>query len=69
MEPRFHYRFHNSQPFLSILSQINLAQAAHPIPWRCTLILFSHLRLLIASFLFPSGLLTQNSHYARPPPP
>ena len=67
-QPKVHHRVHKSPQLHPILSQINLVHIAHPIPWRCTLILFSHLRLRIASSLL-SGFLTQNPTMHVPTPP
>jgi hypothetical protein len=52
LKPKVHYRVHNSPQQISTLSQMN---ASHSVSWRFSLILFSHLRLVLPSDLFPSG--------------
>ena len=58
--PKIHYHIHKCLPPVPILSQIDPVYAHHPISWRSTLILSSHLCLGLPSGLFPSGFPTTN---------
>jgi len=58
--PKVHYRIHKFPPPVHILSQINPVHTPpHPTFWRSILILSSHLRLSLPSWIFPPGLLTK----------
>jgi len=52
--PKVHFRVYKCPPPVPVLSLINPVHAPHPIYWRFTLILSSHLSL----GLFPSGVTT-----------
>jgi hypothetical protein len=56
LKQKVHYRIHNSQPPVPILSQIDpQSLPPHPTPRRSILILSSHVRLCLPSGLLPSG--------------
>jgi hypothetical protein len=54
--PKIYYRVNKSPPLVPILSQIDSTIPSHPISLRPVLILSIHLRLALASGLFPSGI-------------
>jgi hypothetical protein len=55
--PKTHYRAHKIPPLIHILSQMNQSIPPHPISLISILILFSHLRLGLFSFDFPTQIL------------
>jgi hypothetical protein len=57
--PKVHYRVYKCPPPVPILSQINPFRAPHPNSWIYILILSSHLRPVLVSSLFPSGVPTK----------
>ena len=57
--PKVHYRSHKCPPPVPILSQLDPVHTPHPTSWISILILSSHLRLGLASALFPSRFLTK----------
>ena len=52
---KVNYRFHNSLTLLPIQNKTNPVHVSHPTSLKFILILSSHLRLGLASCLFPSG--------------
>ena len=56
---KVHYRIHNSQPPVPILSRIDPVRAPHSTSLKSILILSSHLRLGLSSALLPSGFSTK----------
>jgi hypothetical protein len=61
-----HNRIRNSPPTSSKPSHIDSVQCLHTTSWGPILVLFSHIRLGIPRFLFPSGLLTKPVHISPP---
>jgi hypothetical protein len=60
--PRVHYRVHKSPPLVPILSQINPVHT-NPSYLRFTILLPTHLRLVLPSGLFLSGFPTSIVYY------
>ena len=66
--PMVHYRIHKCPAPVTILSQLDpLHTPPHPTFWRSSLVLSSHLRLGLASGLFPSGFPTKTLYTPLPP--
>jgi hypothetical protein len=65
MNPTVHHRIHNSSPLVPILLQTYYPTSLHPISLMSILIVSTHLRLGLASGLFPSGISTNNMYYTR----
>jgi hypothetical protein len=59
MDPKFHYRIHNSQPLVPTLSQMYPINTFPLYIPKTITILFSHLRLDLPNSLFPSGFPTK----------
>jgi hypothetical protein len=60
--PKVHYRIHNSQPLVSILSQTHQVQVFPPCFSEIHSTIPSNPRLCLPSDLFPSGFLTKNPY-------
>ena len=59
-KPKVHHRTSKFPPPVPVPSQINPVHAPHPISWRSTLILSSHISLGLLNGLLPSGFPTRS---------